>query len=114
MSTFDDLMKQVASLRAENSSLKRELQNNAGNISQLETEAHSMKDVLSHLQHAIHVGGVCVSLGRCPVHEVQLHCICRQSPHCFVFLAAHNNSWYRLVTSLQMIPNLFYCLLIHT
>ena len=55
MSTFDELMKQVASLQAENCSLKRELQNNAGNISKLESEAHSMKDVLSHLQHAIQV-----------------------------------------------------------
>ena len=56
MSTFEELMKQVASLQAENSNLKRELQNNAGNITKLETEAHSMKDVLSHLQHAIQVG----------------------------------------------------------
>ena len=53
MATFEELMKQVASLRAENTNLRRELQHNAGSISKLETDAHSMADAWTHLQHAM-------------------------------------------------------------
>ena len=53
MATFEELMKQVASMRAETTNLRRELQHNAGSISKLETDAHSMAHAWTHLQHAI-------------------------------------------------------------
>ena len=52
-STYDDLLKQVESLRAENTSLRRELHDNSSHLTQLESDATSMKDGLRHLQDSM-------------------------------------------------------------
>ncbi len=53
--SYDDLLKQVETLKAENTSLRQELQDNSSHLSALESEATSMKDVLCHLQSAMQV-----------------------------------------------------------
>ncbi len=50
LSSYDELLKQVASLKVENTSLRQELQDNSSHLTKLESEASSMKDVLTHLQ----------------------------------------------------------------
>ena len=51
--SYDDLLKQVETLKTENTNLRQELQDNSSHLSKLETEACSMKDVLTHLQTAM-------------------------------------------------------------
>ncbi len=51
--SYDDLLKQVETLRTENTSLRQELQDNSSHLTKLETEASSMKDVLTNLQTAM-------------------------------------------------------------
>lgn len=48
--SFNHLLKQVESLKSENSHLRRELQDNSSHLTKLENEASNMKDVLSHIQ----------------------------------------------------------------
>lgn len=50
LSSFNLLLKQVESLKSENSHLRRELQDNSSHLTKLENEASNMKDVLSHIQ----------------------------------------------------------------
>ena len=50
LSSYNHLLKQVESLKSENSHLRRELQDNSSHLTKLENEASNMKDVLSHLQ----------------------------------------------------------------
>ena len=49
-SSYDELLKQVESLKVENGQLRRELQDNSSHLTKLEGEASNMKDVLTHLQ----------------------------------------------------------------
>ncbi|KAL5020491.1 hypothetical protein ScPMuIL_003383 [Solemya velum] len=56
MSSYDDLIKQVASLKYENTHLRRELQDNSSHLTKLENEASNMKDVLSHFDLAMEGG----------------------------------------------------------
>ena len=51
--TYDDLLKQVECLRAENTSLRMELHDNSSHLTQLESDAISMKDGLRHLQDSM-------------------------------------------------------------
>ena len=76
MATFEELMKQVASLRAENTNLRRELQHNAGSISKLETDAHSMADAWTHLQHAMQVRASSQLVTLSEEAEPRLRCDC--------------------------------------
>ncbi|XP_071492084.1 adenomatous polyposis coli protein-like isoform X1 [Diadema antillarum] len=48
MSSYDQLLYQVESLKAENSHLKKELQDNSSQLNKLETESFTMKDGMSH------------------------------------------------------------------
>ncbi|GFO31864.1 adenomatous polyposis coli protein [Plakobranchus ocellatus] len=49
-SSYDELLKQVASLKTENCNLRKELKDNSSHLTKLENEASNMKDVLSHIQ----------------------------------------------------------------
>ena len=51
--TYDDLLKQVETLRAENTTLRRELNDNSSHLTQLETDATSMKDGLLTLHTSL-------------------------------------------------------------
>ena len=53
LSSYNHLLKQVESLKTENSHLRRELQDNSSHLTKLENEASNMKDVLSHLQQTM-------------------------------------------------------------
>ena len=53
LSSYDELLKQVASLKVENTHLRRELQDNSSHLTKLENEASTMKDVFSHLDSAM-------------------------------------------------------------
>lgn len=53
ISSYDSLLKQVESLKMENTHLRRELQDNSSHLTVLENEATSMKTVLTHLQTAM-------------------------------------------------------------
>ena len=50
MSSYDELLKQVRSLKLENTQLHRELQGNSSHLTKLENEASNLKDVLDHVQ----------------------------------------------------------------
>ena len=50
MSSYDELLKQVRSLKLENTQLHRELQGNSSHLTKLENEASNFKDVLDHVQ----------------------------------------------------------------
>ncbi|GFR75809.1 adenomatous polyposis coli protein 2 [Elysia marginata] len=50
MSSYDELLKQVASLKTENNHLRKELKDNSSHLTKLENDASNMKDVLSHIQ----------------------------------------------------------------
>ena len=52
-SSYDELLRQVENLKAENCHLRRELKDNSTHLTHLETEASSMKHVLVHLQTAM-------------------------------------------------------------
>ncbi|KAK6958998.1 adenomatous polyposis coli protein [Biomphalaria glabrata] len=49
-SSYDQLLKQVASLKCENVHLRRELKDNSSHLTKLENDTSNMKDVLSHIQ----------------------------------------------------------------
>eukprot|EP00062_Callorhinchus_milii_P012395 gi/632959390/ref/XP_007895594.1/ PREDICTED: adenomatous polyposis coli protein isoform X3 [Callorhinchus milii] len=51
--SYDQLLKQVEALKMENSNLRQELEDNSNHLTQLETEASSMKEVLKQLQGSI-------------------------------------------------------------
>ena len=53
LSSYDELLKQVESLKVENTHLRRELQDNSSHLTKLENEASTMKDVFSHLDSAM-------------------------------------------------------------
>ena len=53
LKSYDDLLAHVESLKIENSALRLELQDNSSHLTKLETEACTMKDVLSHLNSAM-------------------------------------------------------------
>ncbi|XP_038078876.1 adenomatous polyposis coli protein-like isoform X2 [Patiria miniata] len=50
VSSYDQLLAQVSSLKAENSHLKQELKDNSCQLTKLETEASCMKDALTEIQ----------------------------------------------------------------
>ncbi|XP_072924421.1 adenomatous polyposis coli protein isoform X1 [Hemitrygon akajei] len=51
--SYDQLLKQVEALKMENSNLRQELEDNSNHLTQLETEASNMKEVLKQLQGSI-------------------------------------------------------------
>ncbi|XP_059825504.1 adenomatous polyposis coli protein-like isoform X4 [Hypanus sabinus] len=51
--SYDQLLKQVEALKIENSNLRQELEDNSNHLTQLETEASNMKEVLKQLQGSI-------------------------------------------------------------
>ncbi|XP_052011836.1 adenomatous polyposis coli protein isoform X4 [Apodemus sylvaticus] len=51
--SYDQLLKQVEALKMENSSLRQELEDNSSHLTELETEASNMKEVLKQLQGSI-------------------------------------------------------------
>lgn len=52
MTSYDELLKQVASLKLGNTQLHLELQGNSSHLTKLENEASNLKDVLNHVQMA--------------------------------------------------------------
>ncbi|XP_030897949.1 adenomatous polyposis coli protein 2 [Leptonychotes weddellii] len=67
---YEQLVRQVEALKAENSHLRQELQDNSSHLSKLETETSGMKEVLKHLQGKLEQeAGVLVSLGQTEVLE---------------------------------------------
>ncbi|KFO28896.1 Adenomatous polyposis coli protein 2 [Fukomys damarensis] len=50
VASYEQLVRQVEALKAENSHLRQELQDNSSHLSKLETETSGMKEVLKHLQ----------------------------------------------------------------
>uniref|UniRef100_A0AAQ4Q9G7 Adenomatous polyposis coli N-terminal dimerisation domain-containing protein n=1 Tax=Gasterosteus aculeatus aculeatus TaxID=481459 RepID=A0AAQ4Q9G7_GASAC len=51
--SYDQLLRQVEVLKMENSNLRQELQDNSNHLTQLESEASNMKEVLKQLQGTI-------------------------------------------------------------
>lgn len=51
--SYDQLLKQVEALKMENSNLRQELEDNSNHLTELETEASNMKEVLKQLQGSI-------------------------------------------------------------
>lgn len=49
MTSYDELLRQVESLKSENSQLKVELEDNSTCLTKLESEASNMKEVLTNL-----------------------------------------------------------------
>ncbi|XP_032702827.1 adenomatous polyposis coli protein 2 isoform X2 [Lontra canadensis] len=67
---YEQLVRQVEALKAENSHLRQELRDNSSHLSKLETETSGMKEVLKHLQGKLEQeAGVLVSLGQTDVLE---------------------------------------------
>ncbi|XP_046956793.1 adenomatous polyposis coli protein 2 isoform X2 [Lynx rufus] len=67
---YEQLVRQVEALKAENSHLRQELRDNSSHLSKLETETSGMKEVLKHLQGKLEQeAGVLVSLGQTEVLE---------------------------------------------
>ncbi|KAL6056902.1 hypothetical protein STEG23_003306 [Scotinomys teguina] len=50
MASYEQLVRQVEALKAENTHLRQELRDNSSHLSKLETETSGMKEVLKHLQ----------------------------------------------------------------
>ncbi|XP_030744183.2 adenomatous polyposis coli protein 2 isoform X2 [Echinops telfairi] len=50
VASYEQLVRQVEALKAENSHLRQELRDNSSHLSKLETETSGMKEVLQHLQ----------------------------------------------------------------
>ncbi|XP_004866005.1 adenomatous polyposis coli protein 2 isoform X2 [Heterocephalus glaber] len=50
VASYEQLVRQVEALKAENSHLRQELQDNSSHLSKLESETSGMKEVLKHLQ----------------------------------------------------------------
>ncbi|XP_059015216.1 adenomatous polyposis coli protein 2 isoform X2 [Mustela lutreola] len=70
MAPYEQLVRQVEALKAENSHLRQELRDNSSHLSKLETETSGMKEVLKHLQGKLEQeAGVLVSLGQTDVLE---------------------------------------------
>ncbi|XP_049643862.1 adenomatous polyposis coli protein 2 isoform X4 [Suncus etruscus] len=67
---YEQLVRQVEALQAENSHLRQELQDNSSHLSKLETETSGMKEVLRHLQGKLEQEArVLVSSGQTEVLE---------------------------------------------
>ncbi|XP_030616532.1 adenomatous polyposis coli protein 2 [Delphinapterus leucas] len=67
---YEQLVRQVEALKAENSHLRQELRDNSSHLSKLETETSGMKEVLKHLQGKLEQEArVLVSSGQTEVLE---------------------------------------------
>ncbi|XP_019512976.1 PREDICTED: adenomatous polyposis coli protein 2 isoform X2 [Hipposideros armiger] len=67
---YEQLVRQVEALKAENSHLRQELRDNSSHLSKLETETSGMKEVLKHLQGKLEQEArVLVSSGQIEVLE---------------------------------------------
>ncbi|ESO95067.1 hypothetical protein LOTGIDRAFT_81378, partial [Lottia gigantea] len=66
LTSYDELLKQVESLKTENSSLRQELHDNSSHLTKLENEASNMKDVLTHVQYDME--------GDYEFHEGNIYC----------------------------------------
>lgn len=67
---YEQLVRQVEALKAENSHLRQELRDNSSHLSKLETETSGMKEVLKHLQGKLEQEArVLVSSGKTEVLE---------------------------------------------
>ncbi|GAB6032124.1 hypothetical protein CHUAL_010487 [Chamberlinius hualienensis] len=53
VASYDDLLQQVACLKAENSNLRKELASNSKHLNQLGNEASNMKEVITNLQESV-------------------------------------------------------------
>ncbi|XP_006876784.1 PREDICTED: adenomatous polyposis coli protein 2 [Chrysochloris asiatica] len=70
VASYEQLVRQVEALKAENSHLRQELQDNSNHLSKLETETSGMKEVLQQLQCKLELEArVLVSSGQTEVLE---------------------------------------------
>ncbi|KAM9244700.1 adenomatous polyposis coli protein 2 [Dugong dugon] len=70
VASYEQLVRQVEALKAENSHLRQELRDNSSHLSKLETETSGMKEVLQHLQGKLEQEArVLVSSGQTEVLE---------------------------------------------
>ncbi|XP_075831618.1 adenomatous polyposis coli protein 2 isoform X2 [Microtus pennsylvanicus] len=70
MASYEQLVRQVEALKAENTYLRQELRDNSSHLSKLETETSGMKEVLKHLQGKLEQEArVLVSSGQTEVLE---------------------------------------------
>ncbi|XP_048197709.1 adenomatous polyposis coli protein 2 isoform X1 [Perognathus longimembris pacificus] len=70
VASYEQLVRQVEALKAENSHLRQELRDNSSHLSKLETETSGMKEVLKHLQGKLEQEArVLVSSGQTEVLE---------------------------------------------
>ncbi|XP_063085041.1 adenomatous polyposis coli protein 2 isoform X2 [Cavia porcellus] len=70
VASYEQLVRQVEALKAENSHLRQELQDNSSHLSKLENETSGMKEVLKHLQGKLEQEArVLVSSGQTEVLE---------------------------------------------
>ncbi|XP_040846505.1 adenomatous polyposis coli protein 2 isoform X2 [Ochotona curzoniae] len=70
VASYEQLLRQVEALKAENSHLRRELRDNSSHLSKLETETSGMKEVLKNLQGKLEQEArVLVSSGQTEVLE---------------------------------------------
>ncbi|XP_023572761.1 adenomatous polyposis coli protein 2 isoform X2 [Octodon degus] len=70
VASYEQLVRQVEALKAENSHLRQELQDNSSHLSKLESETSGMKEVLKHLQGKLEQEArVLVSSGQTEVLE---------------------------------------------
>nr|XP_044990751.1 adenomatous polyposis coli protein 2 isoform X2 [Jaculus jaculus] len=70
VASYEQLVRQVEALKAENSHLRQELRDNSSHLSKLETETSGMKEVLKHLQDKLEQEArVLVSSGQTEVLE---------------------------------------------
>jgi len=53
LSSYDNLLRQVESLKQETCNLQQELQDNSSHLTKLESDACTMKNVLSHIDTAM-------------------------------------------------------------
>ena len=53
LTSYDNLLRQVESLKQETCNLQQELQDNSSHLTKLETDACTMKSVLSHIDTAM-------------------------------------------------------------
>ncbi|XP_069748961.1 adenomatous polyposis coli protein isoform X2 [Narcine bancroftii] len=81
--SYDQLLKQVEALKMENSNLRQELEDNSNHLTQLETEASNMKEVLKQLQGSIEEDALALaSAGQIDLLErlKELNLECANSP----------------------------------
>uniref|UniRef100_A0A2K5F5V6 Adenomatous polyposis coli protein 2 n=1 Tax=Aotus nancymaae TaxID=37293 RepID=A0A2K5F5V6_AOTNA len=70
VASYEQLLRQVEALKAENSHLRQELRDNSSHLSKLQTETSGMKEVLKHLQGKLEQEArVLVSSGQTEVLE---------------------------------------------